>query len=386
MIGRSSYMSQCLLILLSLLFAWYLIMDVFLYLRIQNFPIDRSFYTKSPPPGQQDYSVSSTSPSFPTSSLTILPPNHSTNYVKYENVVWIPCDYNPLCHVTVKSVMLDHTNHYVLAALATLFDRWLALSDSTWISPNLISGAHVVVAILAAKCVASENLTTRRFGVVLFMVRTFLDGVDGHVARQRMHIRGERSEIGSTGFYVDGLCDGLGCIALLIGLLVHLRNNPPRRGYTALQTHSLPVVNGKSESVVYKSNMTANKVNRRVASFGGQLLLSSFGWNRYISVYQEILEKNDVYPTEFLRQMIVFRSNLFFCVVWLWRIVNVHSFLHCLLLAVFCDRIWTFLRVMQWRGFILLLAIICVSEIHVLDVHRFVFNSYGFIDKNDSDY
>lgn len=385
MIGRSSYISQFLLFLLCLLFVWYLFMDVLLYLRIQNFPIDRSFYTKSdplPPDGQLDYRLTSSSQtsSFYTTSLTT---KQSSQYafVNYEDVVWISCDYNPLCHVTIKSLMLDHTNHYVFAALATLFDRLLALSDSTWISPNLISCFHVFVAILAAKCVASDGLTTRRLGVILFQVRTFLDDVDGHVARQRKHIRGERSEIGTTGFYVDGICDGLGCIALLIGVFVYLRNNPPRRGYTPM--HVLPMVDGnKSECLVYKANITAHKVARKVVCFGGQLLLSSFGWNRYISVYQETLERNDVQPKQFLRQMIVFRTHLFFCVVWLWRVVNVHSLLHLLLLAVFCDRIWAFLRYVQYLGFIVLLATICVTEIHVLDVQRFVYHASWWMDKN----
>lgn len=384
MIGRNWYISQCLIFLLCLLFVWYIYMDVLLYLRIQHFPIDRSFYTTSDPQlqtGQLTHRVAST-PSFPSTSVIVFAPPHQNAFTRYEDVVWISCDYNPLCHVTIKSVMLDHTNHYIFAALATLFDRWLSLTDSTWISPNIISCSHVFVAILAAKCIASDGLNTRRLGVILFQVRTFLDDVDGHIARQRRHIRGERSEIGSTGFYVDGICDGLGCIALLIGVFVYLRNNPPRRKYTPMQAQILPVLDGKSECLVYKTNMTANKVARKIVCFGGQLLLSSIGWNRYISVYQETLERNDVQPKEFLRQMIVFRTNLFFCVFWMWRIVNVHSLLHCLLLAVFCDRIWAFLRYVQYLGFIVLLAVICVSEIHVLDVQRFVYHASWWIDKN----
>lgn len=384
MIGRSSDLRQIVLFLLGILFLWYLFMDGLLYLRIQNYPIDRSFYTTNShqPEDPLNYKVTSTPP-FTSTSLTINARNQSA-FPNYEDVVWISCTYNPLCHVTIKSIMLDHTNHYVFAALATFVDRLLALSDSTWISPNLISFSHVFVAILAAKCVASDCLWTRRLGVVLFQVRTFLDDVDGHVARQRKHIRGERSEIGSAGFYVDGICDGLGCIALLLGILVHLRNNPPRRGYTPMQSQLLPVVDGKSECLVYKTNMTSNKVTRKVACFGFQLLLSSIGWNRYISVYQDTLERNDVQHKQFLRQMIVFRSHLLFCIVWLWRIVNVHSLLHFLLLAVFCDRIWAFLRWVQYLGFVVLMSIICVSEMHVLDVHRFVSNNSWWMETNES--
>jgi phosphatidylglycerophosphate synthase len=73
--------------------------------------------------------------------------------------------------------------------------------------------------------IAMDSLGHRRLGVVLFQFRTFLDDLDGHVARASRNIRGERSEIGTMGYYVDGICDGLGCIALMIGVFVFLRNN-----------------------------------------------------------------------------------------------------------------------------------------------------------------
>lgn len=373
MIGRTSHIRQLHIFLICLLVTWYLFMDVLLYLRIQHYPIDRSFYFKSK--GALD------AKSLSTTSVTIHAPNQSST-INYEDVVWISCDYNPFCHVTIKSLMLDHTNHYVFAALATLFDQMLALSESTWITPNMISCSHVLVAIVAAKCVASDSLGTRRLGVVLFQMRTFLDDVDGHVARQRKHIRGERSEIGSPGFYVDGICDGIGCIALLVGVFVHLRNNPPRRGYTAMYAQVLPVIDSKAECLIYKANTMVAKVARNVLAFGGQLLLSSIGWNRYISVYQDTLERNDVRHEQFVRQMIVFRSHLFFCIVYLWRVVNVHSLLHFLLLAVFCDRMWPFLRWVQFVGFFALVAIIWITEMHVIDAQRFVFHSDFWMDKN----
>lgn len=108
---------------------------------------------------------------------------------------------------------------------ATLFDDLIGFSKSDFITPNMISFFHVFVAILSGRLVAFDSLGYRRVGVVLFQVRTFLDDLDGDVARVKRHIRGERSEIGTMGYYVDGLCDGLGCIALMVGVFVFLRNN-----------------------------------------------------------------------------------------------------------------------------------------------------------------
>lgn len=85
----------------------------------------------------------------------------------------IPCDLNPLCAVTVKGLTLDHPNHFLLSPLAALMDKILGISESWyWLTPNLISGFHVFVAVLAGKFVSSESLTQRRLGVMLFQLRT----------------------------------------------------------------------------------------------------------------------------------------------------------------------------------------------------------------------
>lgn len=207
MIGPSSSISKLLLTLLLLLVIFYAYLDVHLFIRIQNYPIDRNLHRNG------------------TLSMQIPFSTPFTSVVNYSDVTWLNCHFNPLCDVTVKALMLDHTNHYVFAPLATLFDDLVGFSRSEFITPNMISFFHVLVAILAGRCIAMDSLGYRRVGVVFFQFRTFLDDLDGHVARVKRHIRGERSEIGTTGYYVDGICDGLGCIALMVGVFVFLKNN-----------------------------------------------------------------------------------------------------------------------------------------------------------------
>lgn len=378
MVGPSSYISKILLSILIALIGWYIYMDVNLYLRIQNYQIDRSYHSNNSVIFIDETTINRGSASTIGSIPTMFSTATTTETSTYESVAWISCDINPLCHVTVKALLLDHTNHYLFAPMATIFDNIVKCSKSNMITPNMISFFHVFVAILAAKLIASDSLCYRRVGVILFQIRTFLDDLDGHVARQRKHIRGERSEIGTSGYYIDGLCDGLGCIALMIGIFVQLKNNPPRRGYTQLQA-ILPTTtdtkNPDSSGVVYKVKVTTKKVVRKVLCFSGQLLLSSTAWNRYIAIYQDLLERNDLQPGQYINQMLVFKSNWFLSVAWLWRIVNVHSMLHCILLSVFCDKLWEFLRMIQYSGFIILLVCICVTEMHVLDVQNFIFQS-----------
>ncbi|XP_023293844.2 ceramide phosphoethanolamine synthase isoform X2 [Lucilia cuprina] len=360
MVGPSSQISKLLLGLLIALIIFYIYMDVQLYLRIQNYPLERNYH-------------------FNTTTITTNNANTATDIpqrsdVTYESETWLSCELNPLCHVTVKAILLDHTNHYLFAPLATIFDNIIGFSRSTFITANMISFFHVGVACVAGKLVSSDSLGYRRLGVVMFQFRTFLDDLDGHVARVKKNIRGERSEVGTTGYYVDGICDGLGCIALILGMFFYLKNNPPRRGYL-----QLPMVDTRVSDAPTKTKLkpTTRKVAKKVISFTGQLLLSSTAWNRYIAVYQNMLESNDVTPLQQSRQQIVFKSTWFFCIAWLWRIVNVHSLLHCVLLSIFCDKLWEFLKAIQYSGYVILLVCICITEMHLLEAHNFIFNTGG---------
>lgn len=397
MIGPSSQISKILLTLLFLLIIFYIFMDVNLYLRIQNFPIDRNLYFNATSttshhglaasthlPGQSPLlsplpSSAGAVASSSSSAAGLVGSTQSAaalNAGSYEDVTWVSCDINPLCHVTVKAMLLDHTNLYLFAPMATMFENIVGFARSNWITPNMISYFHVLVAIASGRMVASDSLGYRRIGVVLFQFRTFLDDLDGHVARVKNHVRGERSEIGTAGYYIDGICDGLGCIALMIGVFVFLKNNPPRRGYAQLQA-IIPVSDPKQPDtgVVYKVKVTTKKVAKKVLCFSGQLLFSSTAWNRYIALYQDMLERQKISPAEAQRQDYVFKSKMFFLVSWMWRVFNVHSLLHCVLLSIFCDKLWEFLRMIQYGGFVVLLVAVCVTEMHVLEVQSFIFNT-----------
>lgn len=342
MIGPSSQISKFLLTSLVLLLLWYLFMDFNLYMRVQNYPFERGSI-------------------------------YDNNTSSYKEVSWLGCDISPLCDVTVKALLLDHTNHYLFSPLAVIIDDLFKIDDVAWITPNMISFFHVFVAILSSKCVSSSSLSYRRVGVLLFQVRTFLDDMDGHVARARKNIKGEHSEIGSSGYYVDGICDGLGCIALMIGAFVFLKNHPPRRGYMQLPTIATSDGKDRESSIIYKAKVTTRKVARKICCFSVQLLLSSTAWNRYIALYQDMLERNDVDFATYNKQTEVLQSSFFFGIAWMWRIINVHNMIHCFLLAIFCDKLWEFLKVVQYSFFAVLLTAICVTEIHLLDVKNFVY-------------
>lgn len=339
MIGPSSQISKFLLTLFVTLICFYVYMDYNLYVRIQDFPLS----------------------------------NEDNNNATYKDITWVTCNINPLCDITVKAVLLDHTNLYVFAPLVQIVDSILKISSIKWITPNSISFFHILVAIISAKCIISKSLAYRRVGVVLFEFRTWLDDLDGHVARVRKNIKGERSEIGTSGYYIDGLCDAIGCTALLIGIFVFLKSNPPRKGYLQLPTTN----DTKDSNIVYNVKVTTKKVAKTIFCFTLQLIVSSTAWNRYIAIYQDLLERTDVTSFQAIQQRDIFKSSFFFLISLLWRIINVHNLLHMLLLSIFCDKLWEFLKAVKYIGFGILLSVICITEINLLDVKHFIYHKLG---------
>lgn len=283
----------------------------------------------------------------------------------------ILCDLNPICTVTVKAMTLDHPNHYVLSPLASLVDYLLGISRSwMWLTPNAISVSHVAVAVIGARYITRSSLFYRRIGVILFLVRAWLDDLDGHVARMRLNIKGERSDVGSIGYLVDGVCDGLGCIALAVAVFFFLRRNSNHRaGYELLpirtlssSSSSLSSHNSVSSTSFWKSPLY------NMLMVGLHFSLTSIAWNRYISVYQDLLEtdisstisREDLYD----RQTIVFRSSSFWIIALAWKIFNFHAMMDYFLLAIFLDRIWEYVRLTWWQLPTVLFLLILISELH----------------------
>ncbi|XP_045781181.1 ceramide phosphoethanolamine synthase [Maniola jurtina] len=366
MMWPSSQASKILTFLLFTVVVYCIYMDTFLFLRIQNYKIDIFDHEENV---TQESST-----------------HKSVKLQNYEDFVWIPCNINPLCHPTVKALMIDHINHYIYGPLCAILDIGLGISERMlFLTPNMISFFHVFIACLGAKFLTCQSLVARRFAIVLFQIRMFLDDLDGHVARERKHIKGERSEVGSIGYWVDGICDLIGVTAMMIGILLYLKNNPPRRGYkgtpvSTLPYHQLKEINSSEDiekehtdtGISYKTKVTFQRIVQVIGLFSGQMVLSSLAWNRYIDMYQDMLENCTEYDV--FRRESTFKSGTFFFATGLWRIVNPHSYLHLLTLAVFCDKTWGFLKTVHYSGYICLVITVGASEYLVENIRSFVVN------------
>lgn len=356
MMWPASQASKILLALLVLIILYCIVMDVYFYIRIQKYPIDI-------------FSVRNGSDARMTEEV-----------VKYDDVTWVPCSVNPLCHPTIKSLMVDHINHYVYGPLCSILDIGLRISDRMiFLTPNMISLSHVCIALIGAKLINCKDFVLRRLGVVLFQIRMFLDDLDGHVARERKNIKGERSEVGSMGYWVDGVSDLIGVTALIIGLYYFLKNNRPRRGYKDTPADSIPYhqlndisvedidKEASDVGVSFKTKVPLKEIVQVLGLFCGQMILSALAWNRYIDVYQEVIENCTGIPV--VQRETIFKSNFLFTATGLWRIVNPHSYLHLLALAIFCDKTWGFLKTTHFIGYLGVVIAAGVSEFFVMSSH-----------------
>ncbi|XP_038217050.1 ceramide phosphoethanolamine synthase [Zerene cesonia] len=367
MMWPSSQASKILTLLLFIVVIYCLYMDTLLYLRIQRYKLDIF-----------EHNENVTQESTTHKTLVALR--------DYEDETWIPCTINPLCHPTVKALMVDHVNHYIYGPLCSILDLALGISEKMlFLTPNMISFSHVVIALIGAKLLTCQNLAARRIGIVLFQIRMFLDDLDGHVARERKHIKGERSEVGTLGYWVDGICDLVGVIFMMVGILLYLKNNPPRRGYkgtpvSTLPYHQLKEINSSediekdhtTEGISYKTKVSFQRIVQVIGLFSGQMVLSSLAWNRYIDLYQTMLENSTDYDV--FRREAAFKSSKFFIATGVWRVVNPHSYLHLLSLAVFCDKTWGFLKAVHYSGYIGLVVTAAASEYLVENIRAFVVN------------
>lgn len=286
--------------------------------------------------------------------------------------------FSPFTGISVKMMMLDQVNNYIHGPLANLFDKMTRFTEVFYfITPNMISVAGVVSAFAAAKAVTGESLAMQRLGVLLMTLRTFLDALDGQVARSRMGIVRLMSVRQTTGYMVDGVCDTIGVIAFLVGCFVHLR----RRVLSS--KHYLPMVQqeGPADKAASNGGSTFAVVQHPVKRvlvvmlcFGAQLAIGCFFWDRYINEYHVLLElpgPGKERPSE-AAQTEVLRSSMMWIIMWFWRVSNSHALTHMFLFAIFINRMWEFLLWIQYIGFAVLGTLVVFTEFHLRTVRNYL--------------
>lgn len=136
--------------------------------------------------------------------------------------------------------------------------------------------------------------------MLVFQLRTFFDALDGIVARERNGITKHISQVGTSGYFVDGVCDTIGFTAFLIRVWVYLKKSVPRTcKYIPLD------INDKNNSLVQQQQqqqqqhvihqhvivikkmpyltVSFDNITYVILCFGIQLASSALFWNYFLN-------------------------------------------------------------------------------------------------------
>eukprot|EP00092_Neocalanus_flemingeri_P034761 GFUD01037829.1.p1 GENE.GFUD01037829.1~~GFUD01037829.1.p1 ORF type:complete len:361 (-),score=72.17 GFUD01037829.1:68-1150(-) len=282
-----------------------------------------------------------------------------------------PYIYSPFQPITVKLLMLPPTIQFLDEPLAYLTVYYTSIS--TYISPNAMSLIGVGFAALAAHFFVKEELRYRQFGVLLFMIRDYIDALDGNIYRERSqtHSVGHVANPSSFGWAVDGVCDGFGDIFRFIafGLVLHkLFGNGKISGscykLMDLETNIICQSRG-SEDVIRKGwlgRLYQLWLNYRqpitiMMCIALQSLLSSVFWNYFMINYHTVLETDQFAGDINYREVVstqnnILKSSPMWMVCYFWRLVNPQNITQIQLLAILYGKEADLLLSTQLLGFL----------------------------------
>lgn len=259
------------------------------------------------------------------------------------------CSINPICNITLKGLMTDPINFYIYHPAAVIVNTQLKLSEVDKNFPytsinDAISIIHVFIGLIGCAFISSEKLRHRRIGTVIFEFAILLDclgelihiylnnfdiiPLDGVVARAAKDEFGERSNFSSRGYFVDGFCDTIVIIYLLIAIKCLL-----------YQKKNLPISSKDTVNVQVHVVMLYLILN---------ILFSVFFWNQFIISFESLFDK---YGGKLLR------SSFFLTMSFLWKTCSCYSIIHMVMVAIYRDKLMTFLK----KFMLLIMALIFIA-------------------------
>ncbi|XP_052794356.1 ceramide phosphoethanolamine synthase-like [Mya arenaria] len=310
----------------------------------------------------------------------------------------VPGKWSPFKPLSMKLILTDPYNHYVMGPSAEYFDEITGFSKVLYfITPNMISITHVITSIISAKLVASESLAKRRFGILLYQFRSWLDDLDGVVFRSHNNQSGSyRSNHNTLGYYVDIYSDIVGGIALMFGVLFYLYKSLPvcngNKNYTPLPLtkpqeskngSTSPVPNnspnrkfnfnilsvfGSSERPVH--GYTKKFIFYKVLCVGLCIAIASGTWDKVVEKYTYLYQTDLKDPVLESIQSDALHSGSMWLIIYMWRIWEGQCIVHMICIAVFIDKIWEFLTFFQYLGYIIIFVINLLSFIHINQVRQ----------------
>ncbi|KAJ8298142.1 hypothetical protein KUTeg_024673 [Tegillarca granosa] len=241
--------------------------------------------------------------------------------------------------MSIKFLMNDHVSHYVNGPTNYWFNEITHFSEVfSFITPNVITVVHLCVGFTAAKFISSDCLQTRRIGVLLYEVRSWLDGFDGTVFRAQSGDRVYQSKRKTFGHVFDTFCDSISGTLLCIAIWLYLCKCPPMKKQDLLPFTDTVDNKYSTGSESLNAKVSNNRTFWRVFFYGVGIAAVSMAWDLSVYHYSSVLQVKMDDPHRTKLQTKAFHSNSTLFVIWMWRIFGGQAFLQMTLVA-------------EWRNF-----------------------------------
>ncbi|XP_059152616.1 ceramide phosphoethanolamine synthase-like [Physella acuta] len=261
--------------------------------------------------------------------------------------------YTPFTHLSIKGLLNDHPSQFIIAPSTEYFELLTHFSSVFYfISPNMISAAHLICGFLSGKLMSSDHLYDRRIGVVLFEFRTWLDAFDGtvHRAQAGLHLQ-YHSNHSTSGYIIDSTFDTLGGCFLSFGIFFYLlkRFRSPKSPPPAWPKQENSIEVGVEEPVrTCSDGYSVKYLFWKAFSFGLCLGVAAKGWDQAVEDFSQVFQVQLENPTKSLLQFNLCHSYSSIILFYLWRLFGGQSILNYILIAIYMDKTWEFLRYTQW--------------------------------------
>ncbi|KAK3099769.1 hypothetical protein FSP39_009353 [Pinctada imbricata] len=246
--------------------------------------------------------------------------------------------YSPFHPLSVKLLMSDPVQHYIINPLSEYFDDFTHFSKVFYfITPNMISFFHLFLAVVSAKFVSSDSLRTRRLGVVIYQIRSWLDSLDGVVFRSQHNEKNTYvSHHESWGYLVDAMCDITGGVLVSFGVLFYLFKQPTSffSKYKDDSSASLPLT--KSENGFVSSEKHSSKPSKKM------LFWKCWCWGFQI-FWRLVLGIKGWSSTSL--QTTALHSTSTWVIFYIWRYIDGQALIQIYLIAIFVDKVWVSTRI-----------------------------------------
>ncbi|XP_071088607.1 ceramide phosphoethanolamine synthase-like [Haliotis cracherodii] len=286
---------------------------------------------------------------------------HNTSLVK-EAAIDDPSVFSPFHPLTIRLLVLDQTNHYIIRPSTEVFNYMTNFSIMfSFISPNIISATHAVVSIVVGKMVSSDNLRHRRMGAFLFELRTWLVSFAGVVYRSQADRPIFSSFHGLYGTTLNSVCDMVGGVVLCVGVAVYVV-----RHYGSRRTNDVSIGNGLYVQAPRNCVIVFNIFLYVL------LVVLSHGFLAYFIMHLErFLEKPFPDPQLTTVQTTLLHSSATWLFLWMWRFFTQQMFQY-LVIAIAMDKIWDYVSTALYFFYPTVIILMSVCYVYIVHMNSII--------------